>query len=199
MKKAFLLFVNILASVLILNSQSFTGIVQFQNENFEVGEKSDITCYLKSPLCKMEIKSTSKEGSTQYTLYFDDRTSDVSMLAGGNKTIIPASSISENKYLQNIFFAATKEGKLNIAGFNCNEVQLKTTTSAITGFITNDLNATFPLILNNQGVIKALKENNIQGVPLSIEVKDLVGKNLFSQKVVSVERKNLEDGELKVQ
>lgn len=199
MKKLIITFVNILASALVVYSQSFTGVVQFQNENFEAGEKSDITCYLKSPLCKMEIKSTAKEGTTQYTLYFDDRTSDVVMLAGGNKTVIPTSSIQGNKYLQNIFLAVAKDGQLNLAGFNCNEVQLKSTSSTIISYVTTEIDIVFPLMLNNQGMIKALKENNIQGTPLSIEVKDLSGKPLFSQKVVSIERKNLAENELQAQ
>ncbi len=197
MKKIFLHIVIIFTSVIFVNSQEFTGIVQFQNENFEAGEKSNITCYLKSPLCKMDISSTSKEGSTQYTLYFDDTNSDVIMIAGGNKTIIPSSSITENKHLQNIFYATNKESQLNIAGFNCNEVQLKTTTSAIQCYVTNELDINFPLLLNTHGIINALKENNIKGIPLNIEVKDLSGKNLFNQNIVSVERKNLNDSELK--
>src|SRR5688572_30316573 len=102
MNKIFFIFAFALASCCFLEAQTFSGVIRFETENFEAGEKSVITCYIKPQLCKMEIQSSAKEGSTSYTLYFDDQRTEVVMISNGNKTFIPIASLPPNKYIENI-------------------------------------------------------------------------------------------------
>lgn len=193
MKKIIYIYVFILVYSSTVIAQSFTGIIQFETENFEAGEKSTITCYIKPSKCKMEIQSIVAEGSTSYTLYFDDQKSDVIMISAGNKLVIPGSSITENKYLQNIWSSNETGRTLNIAGFESKETTLRTNTSIITCYVANELNAVFPNSIYSKGIIQAVRGIQLSGTPVSIEVKDLNGKSLFTQKITSVSSQNLND------
>jgi hypothetical protein len=55
------------------------------------------------------------------------------------------------------------------------------------------LNLNLPSVLNSRGIIKSLQENSIAGTPLDILVKDLSGKSLYSQKIISIQAKDLND------
>ena len=156
-------------------------------------EKSTITCYLKPSKCKMEIQSIAQTGSATYTLYFDDQKSDVIMMSSGTKTIIPITSLSLNKHLQNIWYAAETGKTQNIAGYESKEVQLKTMTSVIQCFVATEFNAQFPLVLNTSAIMQSIQSIKLTGTPVSIIVNDLTGKPLFTQKIVSVNPQNLND------
>jgi hypothetical protein len=193
MKKIIVLFVFILAYNLYPNLYAFTGVVSFETENFEAGEKSGITCYIKSPYCKMEIQSTTKEGNASYTLYFNDGNADLIMVSGGTRLVVPMTNVPVNKYLENILVALPTAKSQMVAGYTTQEVNLKTTNSTIQCWVAAEVNIQFPLMLNNRGILYALKENSIVGTPLEIHAKDLSGKPVFSQKIISIQPQELSD------
>jgi hypothetical protein len=193
MKKLLISFILFISIHSLVQSQSFVGMMVIETENFEIGEKSTIQCYVKYPYCKMDINSVAKEGNAQYTLYFDNQKSDVIMLSGGTRTIIPMSSIPLNKYTENILIAIPTQKTQMIAGYTTTEVNLKSTNAAIICQVASELNVALPSVLNSRGIIKALQENSITGTPIDIMVKDLSGKSLYAQKVLSVQAKDLDD------
>lgn len=193
MKKIIIGFVLVLAITCKINAQAFTGILTIETENVEIGEKANITCYVKFPYCKMEINSSTKEGSASYTLYFNDQRSDMVMISSGTKTIVPMANIPSNKYLENILIAVSTMKSQNIAGYNCNEINLKSTNAVIQCSVAPELEINLPNMLMNGGVMKALKEASIKGTPLSIIVYDLSNKLVFSQKITSVSAQTLND------
>lgn len=193
MKKILISFILFISIHSLVNSQSFVGMMVIETENFEIGEKSTIQCYVKYPYCKMEINSIAKEGNANYTLYFNNQKSDVIMLSGGTRTIIPMSSIPLNKYTENILIAIPTQKTQMIAGFTATEVNLKSTNALIICQVAAELNLNLPSVLNSRGIIKSLQENSIAGTPLDILVKDLSGKSLYSQKIISIQAKDLND------
>lgn len=193
MKKITGIFAFILAYTLHLTAYAFTGVITFENENFEAGEKSVITCYIKSPYCKMEIQSTAKEGVTSYTLYLNETNADMVMVSGGTRLVVPMANIPANKYLENILVAVPTAKSQMVAGYTTHEVNLKSTHAVIQCWVAPELDIQFPLVLNNKGVLHALKENSIVGTPLEIQAKDLTGKPVFSQKIISITPQTLSD------
>jgi hypothetical protein len=194
MKKFVIYFVFILAFTAPVNAQGFIGTIVLETENFEIGEKSSITCYLKLPYCKMEINSVAKEGNATYTLFFDNQRSDVIMWSSGTKTVVPLASLRANKYLENILVAIPTTRSQSIAGYAATEINLKSTNAVIQCYVAPELNIVFPSLLNTSGINKSLQENSIAGTPLEILVKDLSGKPVFSQKITSVNAQALDDG-----
>lgn len=193
MKKIIIGFVLVLAITCKINAQAFIGILSIETENIEIGEKANITCYVKFPYCKMEINSSTKEGAASYTLYFNDQSSDMVMVSSGTKTIVPMANIPSNKYLENILVAVSTMRSQNIAGYNCNEINLKSTNAVIQCLVAPELDITLPNMLINRGVMRALKESSIKGTPLEIKVNDLSNKLVFSQKITSVSAQALND------
>jgi hypothetical protein len=80
-----------------------------------------------------------------------------------------------------------------IAGFTATEVNLKSANALIICQVAAELNLNLPSVLNSRGIIKSLQENSIAGTPLDILVKDLSGKSLYSQKIISIQAKDLND------
>jgi hypothetical protein len=193
MKKITGIFAFILAYSFHFTAFAFTGVITFENENFEAAEKSVITCYLKSPYCKMEIQSTAQAGVTQYTLYLNEANADMVMVSGGTRLVVPMANIPANKYLENILVAVPTAKSQMVAGYTTREINLKSTTAVIQCWVAPELDIQFPLVLNNRGILQALKDNSIAGTPLEIQAKDLAGKPVFSQKIISVQPQTLSD------
>ena len=193
MKRLTIIFAFVLAFSARMHAQEFTGIMQLEMENFETGEVASITCYLKFPYCKMQVNSTAKEGSSSYTLYFDNQKPEVIMVAGGTRTAVPVAGLPVNKYLENILVAIPTGRTQQTAGYNSTEVNIKSTNAVIQCWVATELEANFPSVLNNRGIVKALKESNIKGIPLTMEVKDLSGKPVLSQRIISVSPQSLDD------
>jgi hypothetical protein len=177
-----------------VSAQAFTGVVIFTTENFENGEQAEITCYISPPLCRMDIHSTAKEGSTAYSLFFDDNATEVIMIASGSRYSIPAATLKPNKYLENILVAVPSANTQQVAGYTAQEVTLKSTTAIIRCLVASGLSVSFPAMLNSRGIVGALKENSIQGIPMEIYVSDPNGKPLFTQKITAVTAEQLQPG-----
>lgn len=175
-------------------AQGFSGIVIFHTENYENGEKADITCYISPPDCRMDIQSTAEQGSTTYSLFFSDNSGEAIMMASGNRYTIPAANLMPNKYLENILVVLPSANTKQLAGYTCKEVMMKSTNASIQCFVAEGVNVNFPALLNTRGIMAALREHSLQGLPLEIQVKDVNGKPLFMQQITSITPQTLQPG-----
>lgn len=188
------------ASVLCASAQApFEGIIQFKGETNAIGEKSTVEWIAKNGDSRLNINSFTKDVNSSYSLYFVQGQSGVKMTADGNgkKLVydVPYSAFANTEFASAFSAEATGQ-KANIAGYECEEYTVKTSSSVVSCWVSKTTGihpASFPSVVLGRGVFAVLQRNGVQGIPLKITSRDFAGNVISEQEVVSIQASAVPD------
>lgn len=171
----------------ILFAQKFEGTFTLNTKNVETGESATVIWIASEGYHRMDFQSSSEQGNTSYSLYMNESSSNVTMVAADNKIEIPIAQFNSTSSVTHFFTAQATGQTKKIAGYTCKEYKLIGANGYAICWVNNEftLSQPPPLFLT-QGIYKTLAENNIRGIPFHLDVFDTKGKLLYSQQITSV-------------
>jgi|GEM_PF-5373143 len=185
-----------ICSLHVLHAQAFEGVITLEAENTEAGEKSRITWYIRGDQQRMDYAMTTAQGSVNMQLYMQPNSGSLTVVSDGNKIVVDAATMQISPYLENILVINPRQETRDVAGYSGKLYTAKGTTGSVDLYITEQLTLSMPPVFSVKGIWKALQENSIKGVPLDITAKNTQGAVVFTQRVISVERREVKDSEV---
>lgn len=179
-----------------VSSQNFEGTIRMKAENFETSEKSDIIWIMKGDKHKMMYTIQSDKGQIELSFYMNANSTQITMVSGSTKQEINISSLAGSPYMENIMVILPQNESKDIAGFSSKKFLAKGNSSSITLYVNESQTMHLPSIFFSKGILKALNENNIKGMPMLIEAYDLQGNLKITQEILSIISQSIEESEV---
>jgi hypothetical protein len=186
-KKVVTILIFLITLQFALLGQKFEGTFTLNTKNIEAGETATVVWIVADGYHRMDFQSSSEQGNTSYSLYMNQGSGNVTLIAADNKIEIPIAQFNTKSPVTHFFTAQATGQTKKIADYTCTEYKLIGANGYAICWVSNEftLSQPPPLFLA-EGVYKTLAENNIQGVPFQLEVFDAKGKLLYSQQITSV-------------
>ncbi len=186
-KKVFTILLSFTTLQYGLLGQKFEGTFTLTTKNNETGESATVVWIAADGYHRMDFQSSSEQGNTSYSLYMNQGSGHVTLVAANNKIEIPVAQFNTTSPVTHFFSAQATGQTKKIADYACTAYKLIGANGYAICWVNNEftLSQPPPLFLA-QGVYKTLAENNIQGVPFQLEVFDAKGKLLYSQQITHV-------------
>lgn len=198
-----LFIVALVFSNIIVNAQSFEGIINMSISNAEKGDNAEVVWKMKGEKSRLEYVGSSGDKSYNYVLLMSTSEAKAKILtnANGKKVVytvgVPSSQNDNVRYIEHSFTSSSKM----IGGFHAEQLTLKSADRRTICWVSKDAPITtemLPASLKANGVFNYMGMHKIKGIPLEMETVDASGKTIFSQKITSIKAANISDNEFVV-
>jgi len=186
MKKFLLIPLMVLPLGAVFAQGAFEGVIVMMTTNTEIKESTEVKWYLKGERSRMEMRSTTPDYKTDYTLISDEKGMD--MVAEGQVTPVPASAMRTTNSTMTVL-EESKGHRVN--GFDCIKRTYTDGTHDITYWLATGTGIGFsdlPLFLRRN-----MPRLDAGHFPVKMEKRDAEGKVLMTQDVASVSRQKVEE------